>query len=188
MKIGNIDISALKIGSADVSAAYIGSTMVYSGGTEPTPVDCSDAPPTEWVEINDDFDTSRAVWSVNVNFDYDFDDSGEETPMNYTGYCVLSSDGIENEYTIVATVDGENYTFTINICEYDENGENFAGTVITSWTEEDMDRLGDSTVYCCQEFGQAMYVMDFSQYYDSSTDSYACEFEAEQLVDISEEE
>lgn len=187
MKIGTNDF-ILKLGSADVSAAYIGSTMAYSGGTEPTPVDCSDAPPTEWVEINDDFDTSRAVWSVSVNFDYDFDDSGEETPMNYTGYCVLSSDGITPEYTIVATVDEENYTFTINICEYNENGEKFAGTVITSWTEEDMDRLGESTVYCCQEFGQAMYVMDFSQYYDSSTDSYACEFEAEQLVDISEEE
>lgn len=36
MKLGNLDIT-LKLGSADVSAAYLGSTLVYSGGTPPTP-------------------------------------------------------------------------------------------------------------------------------------------------------
>lgn len=36
IKIGNNDIT-LKLGSADVSAAYIGDTLVYSGGTPPTP-------------------------------------------------------------------------------------------------------------------------------------------------------
>lgn len=36
IKLGNNDI-ALKVGSNDVSAAYLGSTLVYSGGTPPTP-------------------------------------------------------------------------------------------------------------------------------------------------------
>ena len=36
MKLGNNDIT-LKLGSADVSAAYLGSTLVYSGGSQPTP-------------------------------------------------------------------------------------------------------------------------------------------------------
>ena len=37
LKIGNSSVT-LKLGSADVSAAYIGNTLVYSGGTPPTPV------------------------------------------------------------------------------------------------------------------------------------------------------
>ena len=40
IKLGNQEIT-LKVGSADVSAAYLGSTLVYSGGTPPTPVDYS---------------------------------------------------------------------------------------------------------------------------------------------------
>ena len=36
IKIGNNDIT-LKLGSSDVTAAYIGDTLVYSGGTPPTP-------------------------------------------------------------------------------------------------------------------------------------------------------
>ena len=36
VKIGNNDIT-LKLGSSDVTAAYIGDTLVYSGGTPPTP-------------------------------------------------------------------------------------------------------------------------------------------------------
>ena len=37
IKIGASGFDALKIGSADVDAAYIGDTLVYSGGTTPTP-------------------------------------------------------------------------------------------------------------------------------------------------------
>lgn len=37
IKIGASSFDALKIGSADVDAAYIGDTLVYSGGTTPTP-------------------------------------------------------------------------------------------------------------------------------------------------------
>ena len=44
MKLGNNDIT-LKVGSADVSAAYLGSTLVYSGGSQPTPT-------LQWVEFN----------------------------------------------------------------------------------------------------------------------------------------
>lgn len=41
IKIGNSSIT-LKLGSANVSAAYLGSTLVYSGGTPPTP---------EWITL-----------------------------------------------------------------------------------------------------------------------------------------
>lgn len=37
IKIGGFSFDALKIGSSDVDAAYIGDTLVYSGGTPPTP-------------------------------------------------------------------------------------------------------------------------------------------------------
>lgn len=36
IKIGNLDISAFKVGSADTKV-YLGDTLVYSGGTPPTP-------------------------------------------------------------------------------------------------------------------------------------------------------
>lgn len=45
IKIGNLDISALKMGSADVTA-YLGSTLIYSGGTPPTPSG------TKWTVLN----------------------------------------------------------------------------------------------------------------------------------------
>jgi len=37
IKLGSSDIT-LKVGSNDVSAAYLGNTLVYSGGTPPTPI------------------------------------------------------------------------------------------------------------------------------------------------------
>lgn len=36
IKIGNLDISAFKVGSADCKV-YLGDTLLYSGGTPPTP-------------------------------------------------------------------------------------------------------------------------------------------------------
>lgn len=38
IKIGNLDISSFKVGDSDVDAAYLGDTLVYSGGTPPTPI------------------------------------------------------------------------------------------------------------------------------------------------------
>lgn len=36
IKLGNLDISAFKVGSADCKV-YLGNTLLYSGGTPPTP-------------------------------------------------------------------------------------------------------------------------------------------------------
>ena len=60
MKIGNNDIT-LKLGSSDVSAAYLGSTLVYSGGSQPTPT-------LQWVEFNSGDDISGLdVYGVSGN-------------------------------------------------------------------------------------------------------------------------
>lgn len=40
IKLGNSDIT-LKVGDTSVSAAYLGTTLIYSGGTPPTPHDYS---------------------------------------------------------------------------------------------------------------------------------------------------
>lgn len=44
IKIGNIDISAFKVGSDDCKV-YLGDTLLYSGGTPPTPT-------LQWVTFN----------------------------------------------------------------------------------------------------------------------------------------
>ena len=54
IKIGNSSIT-LKLGSADVSAAYLGSTLVYSGGTPPTPTFSG-----KWLATYSDSSTSSA--------------------------------------------------------------------------------------------------------------------------------
>ena len=54
IKIGNSSV-ALKLGSTDVSAAYIGSTLVYSGGTPPTPSS------PKWIATYSDSSTSSAA-------------------------------------------------------------------------------------------------------------------------------
>lgn len=55
IKLGNNDIT-LKVGSADVSAAYLGSTLVYSGGTPPTPP----TPSFKWIATYTGGTTSTA--------------------------------------------------------------------------------------------------------------------------------
>ena len=54
IKIGNSSVT-LKLGSTDVSAAYIGSTLVYSGGTPPTPSS------PKWIATYSDSSTSSAA-------------------------------------------------------------------------------------------------------------------------------
>ena len=44
IKIGNLDISAFKVGSDDCKV-YLGDTLLYSGGTAPTPT-------LQWVTFN----------------------------------------------------------------------------------------------------------------------------------------
>lgn len=66
IKIGNDNIT-LKVGSADVSAAYIGNTLVYSGGTPPTPP----TPTYEWVSYSEgDTVPSSTVYGVKLYVDY----------------------------------------------------------------------------------------------------------------------
>ena len=37
IKIGNLDVTSFKVGNTDVDAIYLGDTLLYSGGTPPTP-------------------------------------------------------------------------------------------------------------------------------------------------------
>ena len=60
INLGNNDIT-LKVDSTDVSAVYLGSTLVYSGGSQPTPT-------LQWVEFNSGDDISGLdVYGVSGN-------------------------------------------------------------------------------------------------------------------------
>ena len=126
-------------------------------GYEPTPT-CETPENTETFALDDDFDTTKEVWNLWPDnlADLDGDEMAEEEEYYFTGYVVLSEDGQSRDYTIVASIT-EGSGWTVDICEYDENGENFAGNVLTALTE-------DVFVSMCEYFGKPMYVMDFSQY------------------------
>lgn len=73
VKIGNNDIT-LKLGSSDVTAAYIGDTLVYSGGTPPTPT-------LQWVTFTNELpphDESNMTQIYGIRFNsLDVDTCGE---------------------------------------------------------------------------------------------------------------
>lgn len=125
-------------------------------GYEPTP-QCETPENTETYPLDDDFDTTKEVWNLWPDnlADLDGDEMTEEEEYYFTGYVVLSEDGQSRDYTIVASTEGSGWT--VDICEYDENGENFAGNVLTALTE-------DVWIGMCDYFEKPMYVMDFSQY------------------------
>lgn len=167
MKIGNLDISSFKVGGADCSI-YLGDAKLYPSEepTPPTPT-CETPESTETFALDDDFDKSKAVWNLwpDNSADLDGDEMAEEEYYNFeNAYVVLSEDGQNPDYTILAnsTDDGNS---TIDICEYDANGENFAGTVLTASTENPF-------IDMCDYFQKPMYVMDFSQYEVSQWQSY----------------
>ena len=65
IKLGNLDISSFKVGSVDVDAIYLGNTLVYSGGTPPTPT-------YEWVSYSaGDTVPSSTVYGVKLYVDYE---------------------------------------------------------------------------------------------------------------------
>ena len=152
MKIGSLDISSFKVGSSDCSI-YLGDTKLYPS-EEPTPT-CQTPENLETFALDDSFDTTKAVWNLYPDNSGDLDGDEIEELYYFTGYAVLSEDGQTPEYTVVADVTEDGTT--VNICEYDENGENFAGNVLTALTE-------DIYVGMCDYFNKPMYVMDFSQY------------------------
>ena len=156
MKIGNLDINSFKVGGADCSI-YLGDVKMYPTDVPPTPT-CETPENLETFALDDEFDTTKAVWNLwpDNSADLDGDEMTEEESYYFTGYAVLSEDGENRDYTIVASITEED-GWTVDICEYDENGENFAGNVLTALTE-------DVFIGMCDYFGKPMYVMDFSQY------------------------
>jgi len=126
------------------------------GYVPPTP-QCETPENTETYALDDDFDTTKEVWNLwpDNSADLDGDEMTGEEEYYFTGYVVLSEDGQSRDYTIVASTEGSGWT--VDICEYDVNGENFAGTVLTALTE-------DPFIGMCDYFQKPMYVMDFSQY------------------------
>ncbi len=168
MKIGNLDISSFKVGGADCSI-YLGDAKLYPS-EEPTPVQCETPENLETYPLDDDFDATKAVWNLwpDNNADLDGDEMTDEEEIWFTGYVVLSEDGQTPDYTIVANLN-ENDDSTLDICEYDANGENFAGLVLTALTTAQGD---DLYIGMCDYFQKPMYVMDFSQYEESQWQSY----------------
>ena len=153
IKIGNLNISSFKVGSSDCKI-YLGDTLLYPTDVPPTPT-CQTPENLETFTLDDDFDTTNPIWNLYPDNSGDLDGDGMEELYYFTGYVVLSEDGQTPEYTVVADVTEDGTT--VNICEYDENGENFAGNVLTALTE-------DVYVGMCDYFNKPMYVMDFSQY------------------------
>ena len=92
VKIGNNDIT-LKLGSADVSAAYIGDTLVYSGGTPPTPtgVTCNDL-----VLPDGDYFTANTT-DKSIQIPYGGVSSNDITVVE-CGYGYLEIDSIDSNY------------------------------------------------------------------------------------------
>ena len=158
MKIGNLDISSFKVGGADCSI-YLGDTKLYPTDVPPTPT-CETPENLETFALDDDFDTTKAVWSLCPDNSADMGGEEEEEIFFNNAYVVLSEDGQTPDYTVVANIK-ENDDSTLDICEYDENGENFAGLVLTALTTAQGD---DLSIGMCDYFGKSMYVMDFSQY------------------------
>lgn len=130
------------------------------------PVQCETPESTETFALDDDFDTTKAVWNLwpDNYADLDGDEMTEDEEIYFTGYVVLSEDGQTPDYTIVADMNDEG-TSEVDICEYDANAENYAGTVLTALTE-------DLYIGMCDYFQKPMYVMDFSQYEISEWQQY----------------
>lgn len=96
MKLGNNDIT-LKVGSADVSAAYLGSTLVYSGGSQPTPT-------LQWVEFNSgDSITGLDIYGVSgvaLDLNATFEASSDIIFANGPRYveCYIGQGCYSNDY------------------------------------------------------------------------------------------
>lgn len=113
VKIGNNDIT-LKLGSADVSAAYIGYTLVYSGGTPPTPtgVTCNDLvlPDGDYFKAN--------VTDKYIQIPYGGVSSNDIT-VKECGNGYLEIDSIDSNYIYLVIVnspkDGDEDCITIQI-------------------------------------------------------------------------
>ena len=81
VKIGNNDIT-LKLGSSDVTAAYIGDTLVYSGGTPPTPT-------LQWVTFSngDTIPSDLQIYGI----------KGVVNDLSYVFYLVSENIYVEDE-------------------------------------------------------------------------------------------
>lgn len=116
VKIGNNDIT-LKLGSADVSAAYIGDTLVYSGGTPPTPP----TPTYQWVSYNEgDTVPSTIFYGVKLYLGLDWNKEIEFSVDGHSGVAFIF-DASNNEWTALDMA-SEN---PIDISEYFDETEGF---------------------------------------------------------------
>lgn len=114
IKIGGFSFDALKIGSSDVDAAYIGDTLVYSGGTPPTPtgVTCNDL-----VLPDGDYFTAYTT-DKSIQIPYGGVSSNDITVVK-CGNGYLEIDSIDSYYIYLVIVnspkDGDNDCITIQI-------------------------------------------------------------------------
>lgn len=154
IKLGNLDIS-MKVGSDDVSAAYLGSTLVYSGGTPPTPTSCIDIEYGDIVLIDPDFDTSTPVYGM--SFD------GLATLSEYeNGQANGQTDIFDENGNILGSVYGH----------YDNDNQNGDISVDSGYTQ--IYTADTLTVDLCQLFGGPVYVNTDSIAAVDTCDMYDC--------------
>lgn len=114
IKIGASSFDALKIGSADVDAAYIGSTLVYSGGTPPTPP----TPTYEWKQYNEgDAIPSESVYKtygfrIPTQAIYDIVENGKYFEISF--YSEEIDEALHPVSVIGFTLYSEGFFLTIN--------------------------------------------------------------------------
>ena len=105
IKLGNQEIT-LKVGSNDVSAAYLGSTLVYSGGTPPTPSYKWLATYTGGTTSSAECDASSAITSGEINItdlvSVEIGDCVTSIGVSAFEYCIsLTSVTIPNSVTSI---------------------------------------------------------------------------------------
>ena len=85
IKLGNSNIT-LKVGSSAVTAAYLGSTLVYSGGTPPTPPTPTSYTYSVTITGLENGDTTNIGWSSYCGDAYKDYNVGNGT-YTYTTSC-----------------------------------------------------------------------------------------------------
>ena len=160
IKFNDTDIT-LKLGSSAVTAAYLGTTLVYSGGTPPTPTgDCIDIEDGLYVMIDPNFDTSLPVYGM------DFSEL-QNLPTYEDGEAHGSTDIYDENGNYLGGVNGNFYE---NSQEGDIEVTDDSGIQI--YTADTL------TVDLCQLFGGPVYInTDFIASIDYCSNEECTEYE-----------
>jgi hypothetical protein len=156
IKIGNLDIT-LKVGDNSVSAAYLGSTLVYGGGTPPTPHDYSQdyltLVATESGEFTWNGHTTYGTIGNRLSYSVDSGNTWSRPSSAFTVTGISSGSKILFRGSITPTSDGIGRFFSSGRFEAQGNvmsllfSDNFSGqTDLTGYNYVFSTLFSDSTI------------------------------------------